>query len=983
MSAQILAGSEADYVAPAMRMWEWFDMWALYEEWRSSRGVLVENDDEDTGPDSDSMSPDEQHDFYHKHFQDVLTDHTRMDRESRKGRWKEVEQWAREKGIAPEAAKRVRSGGHDIKSAHAGFHLLDAALRSGQHGHKLAKAAKKSREDKTLSKSTLDNRAEVMAHLMTRHGHAQSGEDPVRLRKVHKRLEDREKFMGQGGKKWIDPHSEHGYDKIAADHDMTADEVRSIAQTRLKGGHLTPIRNLAKQALSHVEKGGKLDHEWVASGAARLIKMRNKALEGENRKANRLKAAVNKGSAEIQSKEDGKAEPVLHTATHTPGQARTALRVARPTKTNPVLHHPDSKKAKEGHETLDSVDAHETLADRLGIHKKKPIRVHDAIHSLYKKGEKPEAIAKALKTPLSSVEGVIMGRRSGPGKAKDSGGSPGNPTLAKVSGSEEDAKKSRALPPSKAVGRDLHDLYPLRRPGKEGEADEEKTKRHGDFAERVKRMYHGDPEKGVPAKPHLKDAPAKDVEKVGQFGSPSKAHAGFAGAGKGGLDLPGEHKDSDFEHKVFDVEAARKKYKGDEAKVEAARKKHEEERAAARAKHAEKTLKGREAHKAKADKFHDTLASSHEGVHKAVAPILAAMADPKHPENVRHREHYSALKSAELSGDKNRVKQLEKEGKEKRLHPDLLQHHLNLAADDPEVHKHLGVTTREHARTALGNIFKRVETHGKNYMKTAIAHGAGEQKARGGAETDPKRRQLHRPGDSLSRARIRVPGEGGGDVESPTHKPEKFIEPEKKPTVADRVLDKRAQQDRSAHVPGAIDQQQREAGRGRARARAATKPPVQSASRTPGPRGPSEVAKRKERLASADIHTAQTARAQGHEPGTPQGRTPTGADPEKLLRIRPARPGTGSAVTAPVTGKEPPARSAKDKLDRAFGERTRKPGVVVQRAETGRSGPLANVRFVKKQPSQEPKQQEESLFVRTPLALTESRSLFSRLTDLV
>jgi hypothetical protein len=971
MSAQSPAITEADYVAPAMMMWEWFDMWALYEEWRAGRSTLVEADGEETPEeDSDKMSPEEQHDFYHKHFTDVLTDHTRMDRAGRQARWKDVEGFAKERGLSPDAARRVRSGGHDLKSSHSGFTLLDAAMRSGQHGHKLAKAAAKSREDKTMSKDPADNRGEVMAHLMTRHGHAQSGEDPGRLRLIHKRLEAREAHSATN-KGTIDAHSEHGYDRIAADTNTTADEVRSIAKARKSGGHLSPIRNLAQQALKHAEGGGTLSHEWVAKGGARLIKMRNKSLEGKDRKASLGKAAVEKGAAEIKGK-DGESTAVLDTATHTPGQARTALRISKPTKTGAVLHHPDSPDAKKGGEKLDSVDAHETLAKRLGLDTKASVNTKRAASELHKqgggnwkktadreaeelarkqreeKGERtpkstfvkstdkpgtPEEIAKTLKMPPGSVEGHIMRKRVGAPEAHDSGGRPGNPTVDKLVSKDEQRKKNKAMKPSAAVQADLHDLYPLRAPAKPGESEAETVQRHNDFAAKVKQMYHGDPGKGVPAKPHLKDKAAKDVEKMGNFGSPSKAHAGFAGAGRGGLDHPGD---------------------APEGATEAAKAKHQ----------------------AKLNSFHDTLATAHEGVHKVMAPVLAAMADSKHPENLRHKEHYSALKSAELSGDSNRVKQLEKEAKEKRLHSDLLSHHLNLASDNPEVHHALGVTSKAHAVTALGNIFKRVETHGANYAKTAIGHGAGEQKGRPGPETDAKRRQLHRPGEPL--ARTRVPGEksgAGGDVEAPEksgeHKPEQFTTPPKKVAAAS---DAAHQATRSAHVPGALARQQTDQGRGQAQANAVKKLGVQSPGTPPaGPRGPSDEKLKRDRLHSADLDATEKARAAGHEPGTPAGRTPLGADPEKLLRIRNTTPGTGSAITKPTTGSEPRPRSGKEALDRAFGEKTHKPGVVIQRAEGGRAAPMRDLKFTKT-----PKQ-EEGVLTRQELVMNESKTLFNRL----
>jgi hypothetical protein len=897
MSAPTLINSETDLTPPAMRMWEWFDMWALYEEWRSRNATLIM---EAAAADDEEESDEEkqkQHDFYVKHFKDGMTDHSQMSAEERASRKKEVAAWAKdEKGIHPDEATRVRAGGHDLKSASSMFHLLTTTLGS-KHGHILANAARHSREDKKHKGDHEENAAEVMAHLTTRHGHAQSEEDPENLKEIHKRLDARDAHKqavaahnaaNPKDKKrvTVDAHSEHGFRGIARDTGATEDEVRSIHSARQKGTHLSPFRNLAKQMLAKAAKGELVTHEEVAKSGANLIKMRNKALEGSDRKAAQLKGAVEKGAAEIKGK-DGESTTALDTAVDTPGQTRTALQMAKPTNTSPLLHHPSSKEAQKGGETLDSKEAHETLATRLGLKKKDAaINVHQAISRLYKKGDDPADIAKVLKTPLATVEGRIQRKRSGPGAARNSGGSPSSPVVTKLVGAEEQKKKDKAGNPSAAIQRDLHDLYPLRAPAKEGETEEEKKKRHDEFAEKIHRMYHGgaktdDPARAEvePAKPHAKTVDVRtDVrykgkgkdgkdakpEVLGTHGQPTIAHAGFI-SGRGALDHPGPV--------PADVSEAKKK-----------------------------------AHQEKLDKFHELHATAHEGVHKALGPVLANIADPKHPENVRHREHHNALRSAELSGDTNRVDELKKEGKEKKIHDDLLDHHLNHAADNPEVQQALGITgdkARNHTSQALRNIIGRVEAHGTHYAKVAIARGAGEQKGRPSPETDPKRRKKDRPGDPFSRARVRVPESGaGGEIGTPDHKPEKFIEPPKSSTLVTRVLDTRSQQERSAHVPGTI-KTATAADRGRARLRAAAVPKTVSTM----PAGPkaSPEAQEKEAQSKADIKKADYARERNLEPGKAGGVRPRGADFDTLQRVRPAGPGK-ELVQRAASGRSAPGR---------------------------------------------------------------------------
>lgn len=873
MSAPVLTDSETDFVPPAMRMWEWFDMWALYEEWRTRNApVLMEADDTAADEEESEEEKQKQHDEYVRDFKDILTDHTRMSRPERQARRQEVSAWARgEKGIHPDEAMRVRAGGHDLKSASAGFSLLDRALKS-KHGHILSNAARHSREDKQKKGAEEDNEGEVMAHLMTRHGHAQSDEDPGRLRMIHKRLDARDAHKqalaahnadpaNAKDKKRItvDANSEHGFRGIARDTGATEDEVRSIHSTRQKGTHLSPIRNLANQMLAKVKKGERIGHKDVALAGANLIKKRNKALEGADRKAAQLKGAVETGAAEIKGKEGKESTTALDTAAYTPGQTRTALRMPKATRSGPRLHHPDSADAKRGGETLDSKDAHENLAARLGLKKNDAaINVHQAISKLYKQGEDEADIAKTLKTPLATVQGHIGRKRSGPGKARDSGGAPSSPVVTKLIGKEEQAKKDKAGEPTSAIQRDLHDLYPLRAPAKEGETEEEKKKRHDDFAAKMHAMVHGDPEKGVPPKPHAQDVSTTAQEKLGTQGSSSSYHSGFSRAGSTEYPTP----------LPSDATNAMKK-----------------------------------AHQKKMDAYLDRMATAHEGVHKAMGHVLGAIADPKHPETVAHREHHSALKSAELSGDTNKVDMLKSEGKRKNIHDDFLAHHMNRAADRPEVQGALGFADNKEAPkqavTAMGNIFSRVETHGKHYAGSAIARGGAEQKARPTAETNPKRRQKSPPGDPLSRARLITPG--GGAIGTKGHKKAEFAEPDPKKAAA---ADAKARTARASHVPDAIERSTA-TSRELARARVAAKPKTVGTE----PAGPKAPPGSQEKVAAekADIVKSQDAQQRGRIPGAPGGVRPRGTNLSTLQRIRPA--GTGKELVQPAgAGRDAPGR---------------------------------------------------------------------------
>ena len=136
MQAQQTLNASVTSSPSAMRMWEWFDMWSLYQEWVADEGrVLFENEE---GVDEDSAEAKEkQHDFYLKHFKDVLTNHTKMSDEQREQRKKAVASWAKGKENLGDIHK-VRAGGHDVKSAHSGFAIIGAALAS-QHGTSCAR----------------------------------------------------------------------------------------------------------------------------------------------------------------------------------------------------------------------------------------------------------------------------------------------------------------------------------------------------------------------------------------------------------------------------------------------------------------------------------------------------------------------------------------------------------------------------------------------------------------------------------------------------------------------------------------------------------------------------------------------------------------------------------------------------------------------------------------------------------------------------
>lgn len=719
-----------DSIKPsAMRMWEWFDAWALFQEWRIGKGYHL-TEDEDRA-DSDSMSPEEQHAHYHKHLSNIANDKSPI-------------------------------GSIGKESAKSAYEVLDTVHRSKEHSHKLRGAARSSREDdkQDLGPKARDSKeaqrlkrqsdeGEIGARMVTRHGHHQDDGDRSKLDRIHKDLDARAKLDK-------DPHPEHplGYGSIANRHDATEDEVRRIARRKEAGTHLVPARQLARQLLKHHEKtGDHITHETVAKFTSKLIRSKG-AHAKESAKSQADKAAQGKGSDLGRGKEDGDSTPGLEGISQSAGKLLS--RVKGGSRKKARLHHPDSKHAQAGHSSLKDAGAHERIASELGQDPKSSIDVERAAKHLYKKRsghEDPKVrrtasaahIAKDLNHDHDSIDRILsghepkptmgptMGRRSGAREKRDA--EPVKALLKK----ERDTKKSKTDSASDSVKADLHHLYPLTRGATRDMPPHAKTV---DPRSASKPKAKETPEAFAKRKADVDAAMDKDERR---HASPQKVAAGFLTA-KGSPKHPGDFKEPKRKNSQSDEEHG--------AAVEAAR----------------------AAHQAKVDAHHDSLSKSHEGVHKVVSSLLDRMNDPEHPVTKAYRGSEAEEKRTGELGEKGKARKAAK----KRLGNEW-KHHIQHAADDPELRAHLGVKNRGQFVSAMGNVTDRLEKHGTKSMASRIATGVPERRqsgkksaTKGGVEQDPERRKLPAPPHEGG---PKAPGHGMDEPTSSAKRREKELRP--------------------------------------------------------------------------------------------------------------------------------------------------------------------------------------------------------------
>jgi len=1126
--------TRATHSRPSMNMWEWFDMWALYEEVTrrfGSRNLFEDEDEEDYSDEEKAKH----HDFYVKHFNEVLHNHNRMSAKDSKDRLAQVGQWASEPsskvdiraGLRPrqgrtergrvvpvgkdpvtkkkqfvsseapgfgekardfrkrrsEWHKGLRADGHDLKSAHSAAQIV-TAVSGSKHGHILLRAAKSLAGDphksperhrgisSTTAKSVPgggktspdEDKHFIGATLMTRHGEAQSAHTNEETKRLHARLKARRDHAAskvepleprgeeESEEAWgkrasahdskvnkaesdIESNDKHGYASISTDTNHTEDQVKAHRQRiygKRAGAHLSPIRDLARQAMAHIEPkkdkdgnitgpGGKLSHEWVARAAKQLAIQRRSSHE-TSKKADSFRKAVDTGHR-LGGDDEDQAKGM---AGISQSSGKLATRVKTGETVNPKWHHPASKRAKDtgitmrGRDGSPSAEAHEAANKALGVTRKRAsIDIGTAIKTLTDKGHDPKSIARLLQHP----HGQVMRRLAGfsPTGAERGGGASGKRAGARekrdqqpvksAMRAEREAKIAKGKSPTEAVKADLHRLYPKRDEVGEGQDDENPT---GSFAGRIHKMYHGEKDaKGnwiSQPMPHKKDVQADEEQpdKLGVRITPGTARAGFTAgrniSGASPLEHPGK----------FDEEAAHKQHDGDEKKIEHARRSHE----------------------TRLDRFHDRMADNHDGVHKAMDKILANVKDRNHHLTVQHREHHDALKLAKNTNNERDVEELTAHGKKMNIMDDIIDHHMNHAQHDPDVKKALGGSLAR-VRSGLTNIQARLRKHGEHSMAARILRGGASQKARGGEE-----RGKGRPGDPLSRQRVRVPGSesgAGGDIESPTkHKPEQYIEPTTQtrkvkmrtargepagtanrpvPSVATRILDKRAQAARtaSAMAKHAASKAAKEAAKSREDAQ--ERATMQRPGGAGGPIGPKPIpgadkeAERRRARGDAAMaakksladKVAAAPSSKTGKVGTPETSSTSPATQARYRTYPSKSTPTSRAQITPTTSDSPriqaPSRpepgtpggrrpEGEKKLVRAR-PTGRKGEFYVQPASSPRSAPGRLARRKKKKEKTEgekkmdalfrkPDNREESLFVRTRLVINESSSLLNR-----
>lgn len=1074
MQVQIRTLSED---APAMHMWEWFDLWALdqavreiYEaegldfipvtapigalfestsgrartkQWKQTpegQAAMASVRKERDRRDPKDMSPEEQHAFYLKHLNDILVHHGRMDPEKRKARRAGVEAWRRKEKIGLQGQpgrdikdkkdetpleKRqrrtlsyppVETGveGHDVRSHHASHKVLDAIIHGGSRDkrHRFLHSHEHFKEQMAELPAGMDpeQKHREMDAIFKKAAFIRPGPDvqpteTKQIRRARELLQNRIAYQKKHNKREVDEHHPLSLQSIANSTGMTHGEVDTLHTQMTSPPHAysTPVREMARIAKKRAEEGVRLTHDVMAKIlSGRMKSAITTATTGKGTPQAFRRKMQKRGQPSVGP--EGKETSPMSDVEYIPGQTRAALRATVKSQHPPhMLHHPGSRAGQENPQHA-SVSAahHERLIDALNkahaqsqlpfgqkartvkrvktewfgeaeesekkkkeaFSAKSSVNIGDAINLLYHHGgHSTSEIGHLLNVPVSHVEGHLSGKRMP--RAADTGARARGLSVpeANVERRIRAKKKSRGvLSPGEAVKADLEDLYPLRGKREEGEneiADELIHKPA--FAKTIHKMYHGDPAKGIAPKPHIKHQKKVKGEAgqtvMGTFGTLQAYPTGLPATG---LDHPGE----------FDEDAAKKAFKGDQKKIEQARKKHQ------------KNL----------DDFHDNLAQRHENVHKVMHNIIDDMTNRKHPLTQQWYDHHHRLAAARAGGDEDTVKHLEDEAKKKVIKDDLLDHHLNHAADKPEVQETLSVKGHKHARNALGNIFRRIQQHGTHWMHTATAHGLNQEKARAhGKATRQKPRSYEPPqaGDPMSKIRIRVPHEiskAGGDLFDPSeedapegtknvHRGEKYYAPSAG-SMASRVMDTRARQERSAGGPEKLAQQQGEEGRRLSQHRARVKNPKGAG----GPIGPftSDAAKKRakkarermdreererEELAKKTAAAPESHRGPAENPPThvAQG-TPLGT---AISQTRPSR----TAGRAVIGRKDIEKKVKTGELPSSALQRTplaEKPKQKRERGEQGRPGEQKGT-FTRSETGQV--KQEESLFVRTALVL--------------
>jgi len=804
MQAQMTYNDVVTHSRPAMDMWEWFDMWSLCQEARQiSESLLLE--DSDAMSDADKRvragggTEDEQHDYYSRHTAEARTNHLAMSDEESKARHAHVGEWRKLRGGKGKYKAKTASG-HDLKSAHSGFEMLQAVSNSDHRG-KLASAASKvidpvdrpqgprgggSAEQGKEGSRLSPTEAHLGGTMLTNHGERTDPYVDKQRRQVYKALAKRRDHIARGGKD-TKPDDAHGYNTIANATGVSAHHVESMA----KGTEHNPMRSVSHQAHKHIkgeknEDGtwkrapGKLTHEWMAKAMASTLIKRKKDKDRAGSPAAKEKAAVAAGGALSAADKEGKEGAGLAGLSQRAGEM---LKKAKPTRREfPKWHHPDTKEGKTNPSL--SKERHEALVAKLNSHEPdeekhlsptSTIDVTDAAKKLHRAGHSSHEIAKHLDHPEDRVNRMVADMPAPTAAGAKGGGGPrpeGEPlrkAAAKererralaIAGVPEDAsehekRKGRARLTSGAVRKDLHHLYPTRREG-EDEAS---------FRKRIDTM---------PA--HEKDVHSKVVgagagpEKLGVNRDASRAHAGFSGIpriGRGsGLDHPGEFDEKAAHEKhgvapAFDDDAERAKHgaKGPPkqgkktsdadhaAKVEAWQKKVDDEVSKAREAHKARRVKAltnveadRNKHKENVDKYYDQLHHSHSGVHAAMNKVLDDHDNDDHPVT---KAFYQGHEDADVDESHGRTTKAEKA--RGRLGKNLLDHHFKAAKKDREMQQHLG--TKPRVKEALTNIAGRVERHGKYTQAVRNALGIGEErpsghKTQGGKIVqDPERREF-------------------------------------------------------------------------------------------------------------------------------------------------------------------------------------------------------------------------------------------------